>query len=97
MQPSKHSAQVHFMLISHSAIYEYVIQINQYEIINISFHNCINQPLECAGYITKTQRKHSILKQPVLHDKYHFLTVFRRKPDLVIPTGQINGTKVLCV
>ena len=85
------------MLISSSAINEYVVKVNKCKIINILLHNCINQMLECTWCITKAKWKHSILKQSIPCYKRRFFTVFRRKPDLVVPTGQINGTEVLCV
>ena len=83
------------MLVSSIAIKEYVVEINEHKIINISINNCTNQLLECFGCITMTQRKHHVFKQPVSSDKCHFLTIIRHEPDLVIPTGQINGTEIL--
>ena len=94
-QSSKHFAQVHFMLVSSIAINEYVVEINEYKIVNVPLHNCIHQPLERAGCVTKAQRKYRVLEQPISRYERRFLTVVRREPDLVVPTGQINGTEVL--
>ena len=86
---------MHLVLISSGAINEYVVEVNEYEIIDRPLHNCVHQTLECTWCITKVKRKHSILKQPIPHCECHFLKVIRRKPDLVVPTEQINDTEVL--
>ena len=81
------------MLISSGAINEYVVKVNEYKIIDLPLHSCIHQMLESFGCITKAKRKHGVLKQPMPCYKRHFFTVFRREPDLVVPTGQNNGTE----
>ena len=96
-QPRKCFVQVHFILISSSAGNKYVIKVNEYKIINISLYNCIYQSLECAGCVTKAQQKHSIFEQSIPCYKHCFFIFLRCEPDLMVTTGRIYGTEVLCM
>ena len=70
----KDPAQMSFVLFCVVATNEYIIQINQSEVINVTRHYSIHKLLEHRWCITKPKQKYSVFKQPITSAKCSLFT-----------------------
>ena len=64
-QSLENMPQMIFMLMFSGTNHKYIIQVNQYKVINVLPHNTIYQPLKSWWGITKSKWQNSVLKQTI--------------------------------
>ena len=75
-----------FMLMFSGTEHNYIIQVDQNQVINILPHKTIHQPLKSLWGIAKSKWQYSVFKQIIPSYKCCFLLSIFSKANLVINT-----------
>ena len=86
--------QISLVLFCIVAFNEYIIKVNQNEIINVIRHYCIHKMLESRWCIIQSKQKYSLFKQPIPGDESSLFTSIVSQFDLVVATSQVDCRQI---
>ena len=89
--------EVNLVLILVITKLKIIVQIHQNKVIDVTMHDRIHEALEGTWCITQPKLQNGVLKQAIMHYKNSFFTCVWCQSNLVVPTGQVNGTKTHCL